>query len=44
VRGNDKIVVDGPYTESKEIKADNLQQAFEISKGCPTFNLMEMSK
>ena len=45
VKGNAKQVIDGPYTESKEIiggyiniKADNLQQAIEISKGCPIFN------
>ena len=45
VKGNAKQVVDGPYAESKEIiggyiniKADNLQQAIEISKGCPIFN------
>jgi hypothetical protein len=37
--------VNRPYSESKEIvggyikiKADNLQQAIEISKGCPIFN------
>ena len=45
VKGNAKQVIDGPYNESKEIvggyiniKADNLQQAIEISKGCPIFN------
>jgi hypothetical protein len=45
VRGNAKQVIDGPYVESKEIvggyiniKADNLQQVIEISKGCPIFN------
>jgi len=45
VKGNDKKVIEGPYTESKEIiggyiniRADNLQQAIEISKGCPIFN------
>jgi len=45
VKGNAKIVIDGPYAESKEIiggfisiKAENLQQAIEISKGCPIFN------
>jgi len=37
-----KIIVDGPYTESKEIvggysiiRADSLDQAVEISTGCP---------
>jgi hypothetical protein len=45
VKGNAKQVIDGPYSESKEIvggyisiRADNLQQAIEISKGCPIFN------
>ena len=45
VKGNAKEIIDGPYNESKEIiggyiniKADNLQQAIEISKGCPIFN------
>jgi len=45
VKGNAKQVIDGPYNESKEIvggyitiTADNLQQAIEISKGCPIFN------
>jgi hypothetical protein len=45
VKGKAKQVIDGPYNESKgvvggyiNIKADNLQQAIEISKGCPIFN------
>ena len=45
VKGNAKQVVNGPYAESTEIvggyikiKADSLQQAIEISKGCPIFN------
>ena len=45
VRGNNKQIIDGPYNESKEIiggyisiKAKNLQEAIEISKGCPIFN------
>ena len=45
VKGNAKQVVNGPYTEGHEmiggyinIKADHLQQAIEISKGCPIFN------
>jgi hypothetical protein len=44
-KGNDKQVIDGAYGESQEIiggyisiKADNLQQAIEISKGCPIFS------
>jgi len=44
MKGKSKLITDGPYTESKEIiggyvsiKAENLQQAIEISKGCPIF-------
>lgn len=40
--GGDTSVVDGPYTESKEIiagffeiKADNYDQAVEIARDCP---------
>jgi len=42
VRGKDKIVNDGPYAEAKDIvggytliEARDLDQAVEISKGCP---------
>src|SRR5882762_8156283 len=45
VRGNTKQVFAGPYTANNEmvggyikIKAENLQQAIEISKDCPIFN------
>lgn len=45
VNGSARQVMDGPYTGSKEIvggyisiKTDNLQQAIEITKGCPIFN------
>ena len=45
MRGSTKQVIDGPFAEGKEIvggyisiKADNLQQAIEISKDCPIFN------
>lgn len=45
VKGNAKEVTDGPYTESKEIvggyisvQAESVQQAIEISKGCPIFD------
>lgn len=45
VKGNARQVIDGPFAESKEIvggyisiKAINLHQAIEISKGCPIFN------
>jgi hypothetical protein len=42
VRGKQKTVTDGPYAEAKDviggytlIKADDVAQAAEISKGCP---------
>ena len=42
VRGNQKLVTDGPFVEGKEIvggylicKADSLEEAVELSKGCP---------
>jgi hypothetical protein len=42
VKGEQKIVNDGPYAEAKDvvggylvIEADNLADAAEISKGCP---------
>ena len=45
LKGNKQQIIDGPYSESKEIvggyisiKADDLQEAIEISKGCPIFN------
>ncbi len=44
IKSTDKIVTDGPYTESKEIiggfvkvKAENLDDATEVAKGCPIF-------
>jgi len=44
IKGNKKIVTDGPYAESKEmiggyliIKAGDINEATEISKGCPIF-------
>ena len=44
VKGSARQIVNGPYVEIKEIvggyikiKADNLQHAIEISKGCPIF-------
>src|SRR5271168_3453413 len=40
-----KVVTDGPFVESKEIvggysivKADNIDQAAELAKGCPGLN------
>ncbi len=45
VRGKDKVVTDGPYAESKDlvggytlIEAKDLDQAAELSKGCPIFD------
>lgn len=44
VKGSEKQVVDGPYSEGEiaggyiSIKAADLQEAIEISKGCPIFN------
>lgn len=42
IRGKEKVVTDGPYIESKElvggyylIAAKDLEEATEISKGCP---------
>lgn len=43
VKGTD-LVTDGPYTEIKEmiggytlVKADSLEEAVELAKGCPIF-------
>jgi hypothetical protein len=40
------VIADGPYTEIKEaiggysiIKADSLEEAVEIAKGCPVFSV-----
>ena len=45
VQGKLKQVIAGPYAANNEmiggyikIKADNLREAIEISKGCPIFN------
>ena len=42
IRGKKKVVTDGPFAESKEIvggylmiKAKDLKEAVELSKGCP---------
>ena len=44
VAGKQKKITDGPFAEGKEIvggyfliKADNLEDAVEMSKGCPGF-------
>ena len=44
VRGKDKTVTDGPFAEAKDlvggytlIEARDLDQAVELSKGCPIF-------
>lgn len=46
VNGNKKTVTDGPFIEAKEmvggymvINAKNMDEAVEISKGCPTFEM-----
>ncbi|MDX1641588.1 MAG: YciI family protein [Balneolaceae bacterium] len=46
VKGKQKVVTDGPYIESKElvsgyylIKADSLDEATELAKGCPVLRL-----
>ena len=45
VKGSKRQIVDAPYSEAKEIvggyisiKAHDLQDAIEVSKGCPIFN------
>ena len=45
VNGNERQIINGPYFANNEtlggyisIKADDLQQAIEICKGCPIFN------
>jgi hypothetical protein len=42
VKGSQKLIVDGPFAETKDviggysiIEAKNLDQAVELSKGCP---------
>ena len=44
VISSNKVVTDGPFTEGKEIvggylivNAENMDEALEISKGCPIF-------
>src|SRR5262245_6834939 len=45
LKGHQKQLSDGPFTESKEvvggyvsIKAGDKQEAIEVAKGCPIFN------
>lgn len=45
VNGRNKIVTDGPFIEGKEtvggyliVNANDINEAVEISKGCPIFN------
>jgi len=45
IKGTAKVMTDGPFAEAKEIvggyisiRAEHLQQAIEISKGCPILN------
>ena len=42
----DNVITDGPYTEVKEslggysiVKADSMEEAVEIAKGCPIFSV-----
>lgn len=42
---SNNVISDGPYTELKEmvggyiiVKCDNIDEAVELSKGCPTFS------
>jgi hypothetical protein len=44
VKGRQKVVTDGPYTETKDlvagfiiVEARDLSEAVELSKGCPMF-------
>jgi hypothetical protein len=46
VKGKDKTVTDGPFAEAKDIvggytliEASDLDQAVELSKGCPIFEV-----
>jgi hypothetical protein len=46
VKGKQKMVIDGPFAETKEIvggytlvEARDLDQAVELSKGCPIFEV-----
>lgn len=46
IEGKKKIVTDGPYAESKEmvggyllIQANDLNEATEMAKGCPTYEI-----
>jgi hypothetical protein len=46
VRGKEKAVTDGPFAEAKDtiggyllVQASDLDQAVELSKGCPIFEL-----
>jgi hypothetical protein len=46
IKSSDKIVTDGPFTESKEIiagfakvKAENIDEAIEVAKSCPIFHV-----
>ncbi len=46
IRGKEKLVTDGPFIEAKElvsgfyiINANSLEEAIELSKGCPILRL-----
>ena len=45
-QGNQYLITDGPYAEAKEViggyvklEAQSIEQAAEIAKGCPTYEL-----
>jgi hypothetical protein len=45
IKGSKKVVTDGPYAEAKDlvggyllISAKNLDEAVELSRGCPIFD------
>lgn len=46
IRGQDRVVTDGPYAESKDLvtgsfvlEADSLEEATELALGCPIFEM-----
>ncbi len=50
IRGNEHLVTDGPFVEVKEgisgyyfLLANSLEEATEISKGCPALTMEEAS-
>jgi hypothetical protein len=46
ISGKKKVISDGPFAEAKEVvggylivKADSLEEATEMAKGCPTYEI-----